>query len=97
MTEFKDIHGRAITVAILFVCLFAGNVFGDQMFESNKDKTVWADENTIPKSDRFEPAYYQDGGYGVEQITILIDTKTGVKYLFVEGYKAGGLTKLEEN
>ena len=29
MTEFKDIHGRAITVAILFVCLFACSAFGD--------------------------------------------------------------------
>lgn len=31
-----------------------------------------------------------------EYAHIITDTETGVKYLFVDGYKAGGLCKLED-
>ena len=41
MTEFKDIHGRAITVAILFVCLFAVSAHGEVLMQVTED---WVEE-----------------------------------------------------
>lgn len=46
------------------------------------------------KSDRFQVIQQQGNGLTNMQCTILLDTATGVQYLFTQSGYAGGLTPL---
>ena len=46
------------------------------------------------KDERFQVIQKESGGFSGPSRTILLDTATGVQYLFVQGGYAGGLTPL---
>lgn len=48
----------------------------------------------MAKSDRFQVIQQEGNGLTAPQRTILLDTATGVQYLFVQGGYAGGLCAL---
>ena len=46
------------------------------------------------KEDRFEVTVRDPGGFSGPNVSVIVDKKTGVNYLFAESGYAGGLTVL---